>query len=308
MHDGCAIEPSSRDETVIKMWIAFLGLLATGAALPSVKDGSGLVALPLRRVEGTSGVFRRSLPRQKLIDMGQFYTADFQIGNPPQPVTALVDTGSWITWLNPTCSRAASRSQCDGFPRYNASRSTATRLPDLDHIIRYGQDWGAMLEGYSDTFTWGGNTSVTDQRFYVSSYSVGLSTPILGLAPDGFKGFNAGNGTHSFASNMAKQGIIKTRAFSLSIGASTKLGDHSGSLIFGGVDRNRFSGSFFSTPVIPAEGPELKANEIGDINREWRQVKPRGLSQPSGRKLTSRQILGQPHTGSAQPAGEDRRI
>jgi hypothetical protein len=229
------------------------------SALPTTIDMSSIipVSLPLREIQAPGGLYKRGIPRQGLLNMDLFYAADFQIGSPPQNVTLLVDTGSWVTWVNPNCTASRRPALCSELPVYNvkASKPPATRVPSIDQSVMYADLSGALLQGYSDVFTWGVDTKVANQSFLVANFTRGLYTGVLGLAPDGEHGFNAGMSNHSTITNMARQGIVKSRSIGLAIGAVTKPRDRSGSLIFGGVDKNKFSGPLFTVPILrPNEG------------------------------------------------------
>lgn len=202
------------------------------------------------------------LPRPSLTDHNEYYLADFSIGTPPQPVSLLVDTGAWQTWVNPDCTRlerAVDIAECATFPSYNMSLSnpTPTAVPAIDQIVYYGDSSiGASLQGFSDVFTWG-ETKVPSQPFGVANDTVGMTTGILGLAPDGFVGFSDGMSNYSVVTTMAAQGVIASRVFSLNYGRgavpSAGARQHAGNLVFGGVDRNQFKGELTKTPILPKD-------------------------------------------------------
>ncbi len=229
------------------------------------------VALSLRKVSGPA-IQKRGIPRQTLLDLADYYLADFQIGTPPQLVSLIVDTGSWATWVNPDCTRASNPKRCSQIPVYDpkASSPPPQRFPELDQSANYGNNIGALLQGYTDIFTWGKDIKVPNQPFAIANASAGLFAPVLGLAPDGAQGFNAGFSNHSVLSTMARQKIINSRAFSLALGAANASVTHPGIgfcrimikwpliwilglLVFGGIDKNRYSGSFVKAPVLPID-------------------------------------------------------
>ena len=213
------------------MWrAALLWAFALAGATLAATDGAtpGLVALPLRQVSAPR-LSKRGMPRQSLLDLSYFYAADFQIGTPPQRVALIVDTGSWFTWVNPYCRRAADTAMCNDLPAYNnASTTTAKRVAALDQIADYGGGWGAVLQGYSDVFTWGNDTKVVNQTFGVANYTVGVSFGVLSLGIDGVGGFGSTVSNQTVIGTMFQQGLINSRAFSLAIGTSTQIKDHTG--------------------------------------------------------------------------------
>src|SRR5690348_11153088 len=87
-----------------------------------------------------------------------------QLGNPPQKVTLLVDTGSSELWVNPNCRTAPSSSQkqCNSFGRYNPKDSKTPAIgPFGNESIKYGDPsddtthTSVDLTYYSDVLTLG---------------------------------------------------------------------------------------------------------------------------------------------------------
>ncbi|CAK7198754.1 hypothetical protein SEUCBS139899_001418 [Sporothrix eucalyptigena] len=196
-------------------------------------------------------------PRQPLLDHNEYYLADLAIGTPPQPVSLLVDTGGWVTWVNPICSRSARQADCASLPAYNQSLSNPAPVAvhALDQIVAYGDySMAVQLEGYSDVFTFGNTSQVPQQPFGVAVDSIGVSTGILSLGIDGNDGFNSAVSNYSVVATLARQGLIASRVFSLSFGRGfVAVGKHVGSLVFGGVDRNQFRGPLVRTPILPRD-------------------------------------------------------
>ncbi|CAK7216020.1 hypothetical protein SCUCBS95973_002663 [Sporothrix curviconia] len=211
-------------------------------------------------------------PRQSLVDHNEYYLADLAIGTPPQPVSLLVDTGGWVTWVNPDCTRAARPADCTSLslPGYNASLSNPppVAVHDLDQVVVYGDySMAVQVEGMADVFTFGSGNStsghVDQQPFGVAVETIGLSTGILALGPDGATGFNSAVSNFSVVSTLARQGVIASRVFSLAYGRGKAASafsyepvgpaQHVGSLVFGGVDRNQFRGPLGKTPILPRD-------------------------------------------------------
>ncbi|OAA57554.1 Peptidase aspartic [Niveomyces insectorum RCEF 264] len=230
-------------------------------------------------------------PHQGLIDRSEYYLADLGIGTPPQNVSLLVDTGGWVTWVNPDCARALRLAECNALPAYNPSASNPPprKVHGLDQVIMYGDFMGASLEGYADVFTWGGSdaaagngsshttggTHVPNQPFAVANLTLGLSTGILGLAPDGAGGFDSAVSNYSVVSTLAAQGLTASRTFSLAYNRVVDMGAHGGTLVFGGVDKNRFTGPLVRTPISPLD-------DNVDAWRYWAHVTNIAHERPDG--------------------------
>ncbi|KAL1902806.1 hypothetical protein Sste5346_000717 [Sporothrix stenoceras] len=315
----------------MKSLASLLLALPLAVAVPTTPRSSpptpnGIVSMPLRKVVGpqtntASGARRMALmkpatankaalssaasgpPRQSLIDRNEYYLADFAIGTPPQPVSLLVDTGAWVTWVNPFCDRALRQQECSELPVYNMSLSNPPPTPvhALDQIVYYGDvSIGASLEGYSDVFTWGNSTSVK-QSFGVANDTVGISTGILALGPDGFDGFNSAVSNFSVVANLAAQNVIASRVFSLAFGrglavASWAAAQHVGHLVFGGVDRNLFKGPLVKSPILPRD-----ANVDGW--RYWLAVTEVRLNKPAGNSTGVKSMRSMSTTSTVVPSG-----
>ncbi len=283
------------------------------AGLPAVSpptSQNGVVHLPLRKVVdthnaimGSRRLFRNmprraragdGLPHQTLIDRSEYYIAELGIGTPPQPVRLLVDTGGWVTWVNPMCEYAQRKEDCDGVVPYNPSASNPSprHVHELDQIVQYGDTSGAAIEGYADVFTWDNESRVPDQPFGVANQTIGLNTGILGMAPDGRLGFDSPTSNMSAVSVMANQGIIASRVFSLAFGHTVQKGQADGTLVFGGVDRNRFRGRLAQTAIVPR-------SQATDGWRHWTTVTQVKHTLPGGKVGTVNNVpKGTPFNGT----------
>jgi hypothetical protein len=88
--------------------------------------------------------------------------------------------------------------------------------------------------------------TVENQIFGVANASNQTGIGIMGFGPSPF-GFN-NSGYYPFVvTSMAKQGLIKSPAFSLDL---RDYDNSTGSIIFGGLDKKKFSGSLAKIPFI----------------------------------------------------------
>lgn len=158
-------------------------------------------------------------PGVDMVDITVAYAASLAVGNPPQPVRVIIDTGSSWLWVNPSCEWARTQRLCLTAPRYDpaASKPTPARVPGLDGIWGYASgDWAAML-GYSDTFWLDDKTSIPGQAFGLANETDGAFLGFLGLGPDIQSGFNSAAANYSVLNSMVAQGLIASRAFSLAL-------------------------------------------------------------------------------------------
>ena len=208
-------------------------------------------------------------PETCIFNVGGF-TADsvsliVSLGTPPQSVIVLVDTGSSELWVDPECSTAPDLDEeklCEEFGKYDPSKSTTPPLGPLgSEEINYGDpsdkstETSVDIDYYVDVVGFGGSSNVNNQTFGVVSQSQGQSQGILGLAPDLTAGFTGQAPYPLLLDSMASQGTIASRAFSLALGhADTS----QGSVVFGGVDKNKFIGSLVQLPIVPGVGGEAR--------------------------------------------------
>lgn len=76
------------------------------------------------------------------------------IGTPPQDVSLVLDTGSSVTWVDPTCSTAPSAEVvdlCNSFPFYDHTKSTTSKDLGVPEHLPYGSGQ-AEVELYTDNF------------------------------------------------------------------------------------------------------------------------------------------------------------
>lgn len=178
-------------------------------------------------------------------------------------MTVLVDTGSSELWVNPDCSTATNdvlSRLCKTYGRYDPHKSTTpARGPFGNETIRYGDPsdtsthTSVSIDYYADSLYFG-NAAITNQTFGVVTKSTGQSQGILGLAPDLRYGFS-GKPYNLVLSNMAQQGLINSAVFSLDL---RHMDSKTGSIIYGGIDRNKFVGSLERLPFVPGSQGEFR--------------------------------------------------
>ncbi|PFH54983.1 hypothetical protein XA68_11253 [Ophiocordyceps unilateralis] len=114
------------------------------------------------------------------------------------------------------------------------------------------------IQYYRDTVSLGG-ARITNQTLGVVSRSRGQTQGILGLGPT-----LRGPSPYSLVlSSMAEQGLIHARVFSLDL---RRAGAASGAVVYGGVDRARFSGSLERCAMVRgAEGERRLAVKLAAV-------------------------------------------
>ncbi len=257
---GCKVLPS-----------ALLLLLQARESLQLPQTGDGFMHFPVQAYKRASAPIDtpilnefwayavNSEPMPALLYLGGVLTVAVSIGTPPQTTLVEVDTGSDELWVNADCKNAqpdfGQQELCEQNTRYDPSKSTSGTGPKGNSTIGYGSDGetptGAEVDYYFDTISFGGNLALKGQQYGVASDTLGLAAGIMGLGPYLFGSLSANLSYPRVLDSLAAQGQIESRAFGLNLGSSD---DATGSLIFGGYDRGRFSGPLATMPIVTAIG------------------------------------------------------
>lgn len=234
------------------------GLIAPGASalnlLPK-RDGSpAVVGLGVQRNFVQNPAERDALRRRQTVletlDNDQtLYFANVSIGTPPQDLRLSIDTGSSDLWMNSRSSQICQYrgNLCAPSGTYDANSSSTNSYVSSDFNISYADGSGAAGDYVKDTVNIGGKT--------LDNFQVGVgyvSTSPQGILGIGYTANEAQvnrAGQKAYANMpqaMVDAGLIKSNAYSLwldDLAAST------GSIMFGGVDTDKYQGQLQSLPV-----------------------------------------------------------
>lgn len=191
------------------------------------------------------------------------YQVNLTIGTPPQPFSLQLDTGSSDIWVNTAQSTFCSgeNSTCIG-GLFNASASSTYNVEYPGAFnISYVDGSGASGDYSTDTVIIG-NVTVTNQTFGVANVSInnnqgliGVSFPLDEAYCSTYEQQNDTAGCTPYPNivdSLVNQGFINSQAYSLwldDLNAST------GSILFGGVDKSKYTGDLVAMPIIP--NPQL---------------------------------------------------
>ncbi|KAJ3464753.1 hypothetical protein MRS44_009539 [Fusarium solani] len=246
-------------------------LLAALPALAYALD-DGIIRYPIRASPGApivKGVTRRqnevALQSQ---NTGLFYSIDVTMGTPGQTITVNLDTGSQELWVNPVCDKSNDVSFCESFGHFGES-STFTSINVTGGLV-YGTGYAYYNYGYD--FITIGSAHIKQQLFGVAYDTSVVSVGIMGVAPD-LHGWNAPYPL--VIDSMARQNLIKSRAFSLDI---RTMDSDRGAVIFGGIDTRKYSGHLEKRPIIPA------SSSPDGQTRYWVHLDGMSLTQDDGSK------------------------
>ncbi|KAK9777619.1 putative Peptidase A1 domain-containing protein [Seiridium cardinale] len=176
--------------------------------------------------------------------MNAQYFSDISIGTPPQEFKVILDTGSSNLWVpSQSCGSIA----CYLHSKYDSSSSTTFKKNGSDFEIRYGS--GSMKGFVSQDTLNIGDLTIKGQDFAEATSEPGLAFAfgrfdgILGM---GFDRLSV-NGIVPPFYQMVNQGLIDEAVFAFYL--SSENGDDSSEVVFGGVDKDHYTGKITEIPL-----------------------------------------------------------
>ncbi|KAE8307062.1 putative aspartic-type endopeptidase opsB [Aspergillus transmontanensis] len=248
-----------------KSWLvllaACLGLQGTTALTLHRRDLPAVVSLDIKRNNAVDPVARDRLRRkrdktveQNLDNEETLYFCNITLGTPKQSLRLVLDTGSSDLWCNAANSTlCSSRDQpCDASGSYDPSSSSSYAYASSDFNISYADGTGAAGDYVTDTIHIGGAT-VKDFQFGVG-YSSSSAEGVLGIGYTTNEVQVGRLGKSAYANlpqAMVKNGLIQSNAYSLWL---NDLGADTGSILFGGVNTEKYHGELQTLPIQTVNG------------------------------------------------------
>ncbi|KAK7815488.1 hypothetical protein U0070_005600 [Myodes glareolus] len=186
--------------------------------------------------------------------MDAAYFGEISIGTPPQNFLVLFDTGSSNLWVPSVYCQSEA---CTTHTRYNPSKSSTYYTEGQTFSLQYGTGSLTGFFGY-DTLTVSAAScpcagvqgiKVPNQEFGLSENEPGTNfvyadfDGIMGLA---FPGLSAGGATTAMQ-GLLKEGALSQPLFGVYLGSQE--GSNGGQIVFGGVDKNLYTGELTWIPV-----------------------------------------------------------
>lgn len=176
------------------------------------------------------------------------------IGTPAQSFRLHIDTGSSDLWVNTATSTFCEKASddCDISGTYAPNKSSTYKYINSDFNITYVDGSGSSGDYVSDTFRFSG-TTITAQQFgigYVSSSEegiLGIGYPINEVAV----AYNGGQPYANVPKHLVDNGDISVNAYSLWL---NDLDASTGSILFGGVNTDKYTGKLETLPIIKEDG------------------------------------------------------
>jgi hypothetical protein len=197
-----------------------------------------------------------AMPRHTQPDNVQetLYFINATIGTPGRSVRLHLDTGSSDLWVNtPSSGLCQSSNQpCQFAGTYTANQSSTYQYIGSYFNISYVDGSGASGDYVSDTVTVGGATLKRLQFGvgYVSTNSQGILG--IGYPLNEVQVGRAGLRPYpNLPAQMVAEGLIQSNAYSLWL---NDLDSNRGSILFGGVDAEKYVGTLESVPIESESG------------------------------------------------------
>ncbi|KAL8724170.1 MAG: hypothetical protein Q9181_006947 [Wetmoreana brouardii] len=198
------------------------------------------------------------------------YLANISIGTPPQPFIVQIDTGSSDLWIPSYQSDLCQLGDCSQTGEFDDASSSSFSSSNDDFKISYGD--GSRYLGYlvSDTVSIG-EASLENAVFGLVFRSADVPGDEDGVSTNGVWGISFENSEAGAVIDgdrpytgivglMKKEGLISRMAYSLwlndpgTTGKISKGNAAAGSILFGGVDSNKFDPPLIGLPIVPQSG------------------------------------------------------
>ncbi|KAF2688734.1 acid protease [Lentithecium fluviatile CBS 122367] len=240
--------------------LALAAQLVTSTAFKLVqRENPRVVGLDIQRRSIVNPVAhdrlrRRDTVQATLDNLETLYFANATLGTPEQSLRLHIDTGSSDLWVNAPNSRLCSSrgEQCREAGTYSANDSSSYAYVNSVFNISYVDGSGASGDYATDTFKIGG-TMVDELQFgigYTSTSPEGILG--IGYTINEVAVNRAGLDEYpNLPAKLVADGAINTNAYSLWL---NDLDASTGSVLFGGVDTEKFSGTLSKLPIIAEQG------------------------------------------------------
>ncbi|XP_017118613.1 lysosomal aspartic protease [Drosophila elegans] len=225
------------------------------------------------------------------------YAGHINIGTPGQPFNMLFDTGSANLWV-PSAECSAKNLACQHHHRYNASASSSYVPDGRGFAMAYGT--GSLSGRLAQDTVSIGQLVVRNQTFGMAMHEPGstfVDTNFAGIVGLGFRAI-AEQKIKPLFESMCDQSLVDECIFSfyLKRNGSERKG---GELLFGGVDKSKFSGSLTYVPLtlagywqFPLDGVELGGTIISQNRQAIADTGTSLLAAPPREYLIINSLLG----------------
>ncbi|KAH7038152.1 aspartic peptidase domain-containing protein [Microdochium trichocladiopsis] len=205
---------------------------------------------PIRRDQ----IRRRGTAQVDLDNDGVLYFVNFTIGTPPQNIRAALDTGSSDLWVNTPNSDLCTQhgDPCSTGGTYDSTQSSSSTILGVDFSIQYGDGSSASGHYATDNITIG-DTTLNQFQFGIGSNSTSTEG-VFGIGYPRLESLVQVEGQSAYENLPAKlvsSGAIASSAYSLWL---NDLDASTGSVLFGGIDTEKYTGTLATLPIQSSAG------------------------------------------------------
>ncbi|KAH9837508.1 putative aspartic-type endopeptidase opsB [Teratosphaeria destructans] len=202
-----------------------------------------------RLLKRASGTVQSDLDNEETL-----YFINTTIGTPEQRLRLHLDTGSSDLWVNTASSELCEENSdpCAAAGTYAPNSSSTYEYLNSDFNITYEDGSGAVGDYATDVVSFGG-ISLKNQQFGIG-YSSSSGEGVIGI------GYAINEAATEYGSQLeyanvprklVEEGYIQSNAYSLWL---NDLDSSEGSILFGGVNTAKYTGSLESLPIIKEDG------------------------------------------------------
>ncbi|KAJ9622473.1 hypothetical protein H2203_006697 [Taxawa tesnikishii (nom. ined.)] len=197
---------------------------------------------------------RANTVQQTLDNEETLYFANVTMGTPEQSLRLHIDTGSSDLWVNVANSElcTSSGSPCAVAGTYAPNSSTTYEYVNSLFNISYVDGSGSVGDYATDTLHIGG-VEIPAQQFGVG-YQSSSQEGIIGIGyptNEAIVQYGIGDIYPNVPQHMMQLGLINTNAYSLWL---NDLDASTGSILFGGVNTEKYHGTLETLPIIREDG------------------------------------------------------
>ncbi|KAM0476749.1 hypothetical protein ACHAPX_006173 [Trichoderma viride] len=257
------------------------GLVAAGTV------SAGVVSVPFEKRFLDSNPLPSLLRRDGTVALdalnnitGGGYYAEFSVGTPPQKLSFMLDTGSSDTWVNSVdadlCTDSIIQERVGEFCSKQFDQTKSKSFNSTRQVFNITYLDGRNIRGryFQDTITIN-DATIKNQKMGLALESV-RGTGLMGL---GFRSNEAAAIKYpTVIENMVSQKIIAMPAFSLYL---NDLQTSQGSILFGGVDTDKFHGGLATLPFQPLPASVSRTSDIVMYAVQLNGFKVSGLDTPA---------------------------
>lgn len=186
-----------------------------------------------------------------LSNLLSLYLINVTVGTPPQPFSLQLDTGSSDIWFPADSANVCQQEDGQGCPVGTYDSSASSSFQELENMgefqIRYVD--GTEIEGVyiSDVLNIG-STKLTNMTMAAATRLNALGVGIMGVGFSADESVVASGGKTypNVIDVLQSEGFISSRTYSLWL---DDLDSSTGSILFGGVDSDKFKGDLVALPI-----------------------------------------------------------